>query len=236
MTMNTEEFSTTGEGGAERIKEAAGGVASEAGRAAETRASQTMVQLGDTLEQVAQAVREAGNGMREQQPQVANVADTAAQQVERASQYLREHDAREAFEAVQTFARRQPLALAGGGLALGVLAGRLLKAVGGSGSSSSSSQYGQGSYSGYGQGYDQYADSYAGGTYGGSSFGGSSLGTTGDATTGYGLTDGAGASTIASGQPIEAGGAIDTGFGSTPAGDYDRDIVGLADDTSGQAR
>ena len=42
MTMNTEEFTTTGEGGADRIKEAAGGVASEAGRAAESRASQTM--------------------------------------------------------------------------------------------------------------------------------------------------------------------------------------------------
>jgi ElaB/YqjD/DUF883 family membrane-anchored ribosome-binding protein len=231
MTMNTEEFTTTGEGGGDRIKEAAGGVASEAGRAAESRASQGMAQLGDTLEQVAQAVRDAGNGMREQQPQVANVADTAAQQVERASQYLREHDAREALDAVQDFARRQPLVVAGGGLALGILAGRLLKA-GSSAGSSGGSQYRQGAYGGYGQGSDRYGDSYAGGTYGGSSFGGSSLGTTGSATTGYGLTDGAGASTIASGEPIETGGAMDTGMASTPVGDYDRDIVGLSDDSS----
>jgi hypothetical protein len=55
------------------------------------------------------------------------------------------------------------------------------------------------------------------------------MGTTGDATSGYGLTDGAGASTIASGQPIEDGGAIDTGQGSTATGDFDRDTVGLAD-------
>jgi hypothetical protein len=183
--------------------------------------------------------------MREQQPQVANVADTAAQQVERASQYLREHDAREALDAVQDFARRQPLVVAGGGLALGILAGRLLKAGSSAGGSSGGLQYRQGAYGGYGQGSDRYGDSYAGGTYGGSSFGGStlgdasvgayggsSLGTTGDATTGYGLTDGAGASTIASGEPIETGGAVDTGMASTPVGDYDRDMVGLSDDSS----
>jgi ElaB/YqjD/DUF883 family membrane-anchored ribosome-binding protein len=242
MTMNTEEYTSTETGG-DRIKEAAGGVASEAGRAAETRASETMTKLGDTLEQVAQAVRDAGSGMREQQPQVANVADTAASQVEKASQYLRQHDAREALEAAQDFARRQPLVVAGGGLALGLVVGRLLKTAGSAGGTSSRGF--SGGYGAYGSGYDRYSgESYAGGTYGGSSFGGSTVaGSTGTdyasggtgfdtAGTGYGtggLSDAAGTSTIASGQAIDDGGALDTGQGVTPDGAFDRDTVGLAD-------
>jgi ElaB/YqjD/DUF883 family membrane-anchored ribosome-binding protein len=243
MTMQTDDMSATGENGTDRLKEAAGGVASEAGRAAETRASETMTQIGDTLEQLAQAVRDAGSGIREQQPQVASVADTAAGQVERASQYLREHDAREALDAAQDFARRQPLAVAAGGLALGLVVGRLLKTAGSAGSASRSSRVGPGTAGWDREGYRSYRGtdygraSYAGGTYGGSTFGGSTVGTTdpGSASAVAGV-GGAGASTLASGEPIEPGGAIDTGQAGVPTGYSDGSVVGRSDSSADEGR
>lgn len=224
MTMQTEEFSSTQDTGTDRIKDAAGGVASEAGRVAESRASETMTKAGDTLEQVAQAVREAGSGMREQQPQLAGFADTAAEQVERASQYLREHDAREALDTAQDFARRQPLAIVAGGLVLGLAVGRLLRTAGTSGGSGQGSSQFRQFGSGSGSSYDQNFGSYGRGSYGDRSFGGttdSTFDTGSDYASGT-LRDSAGTTPIASGAAIESGGAIDTGFASTPADDMDR--------------
>jgi len=216
MTMNTEDRAETRGGGNERIKEAAEGVAHEAGRAAETKASQTMTQLGDTLEQVARAVRDAGEGMRGERPEIAGVADTAADKVERASDYLREHDAREALDAAQDFARRQPLAVAAGGLALGLVVGRVLRTAG-AGSPGTSRTHGRYDRR-QSSGADRYGESYAGGTYGGSSFGASAYDVAGSPTgAAYADTPGGvpGASTIVSGEPIEPGGAIDTGRSAT---------------------
>lgn len=241
MTMQTEEFSSTQDTGADRIKDAAEGVASEAGRAAESRASQTMTQVGDTLEQVAQAVRDAGAGMRDQQPQIAGFADTAAEQVERASQYLREHDAREALETAQDFARRQPVAVVAGGLVLGLAVGRLLRTAGTSGRGGQGSQFRSYGMGGSGSSYDRNVGGYGAGAYGGSGYGGGSYGdrrfdgTSGgtfDTGSDYGsgtLRDSAGTSTIASGAAIEDGGAIDTGVASTPSDDTDRATLGRID-------
>ena len=236
MTMQTEEFSSTQDTGTDRLKDAAGGVASEAGRVAETRASETMTKVGDTLDQVAQAVREAGSGMREQQPQIAGFADTAAEQVERASQYLREHDAREALDTAQDFARRQPIAVVAGGLVLGLAVGRLLRTAGSGGrGGQGSSQFR--SYGLSGSSYDRNAGSYGGGTYGATSgdrrYGGATEGTwdTGSDYASGTLRDGAGTSTIASGAAIESGGAIDTGSAST-SDDMDRATLGTIDTQS----
>jgi hypothetical protein len=55
------------------------------------------------------------------------MADTAAQRVQEASTYLREHEAREVIDSVQDYARRQPAMVIAGGLALGLLAGRFLR-------------------------------------------------------------------------------------------------------------
>lgn len=216
MTMNTEDLAETRGEGNERIKEAAEGVAHEAGRAAETKASQTMTQLGDTLEQVARAVRDAGEGMRGERPEIAGVADTAAGQVERASEYLRRHDAREALDAAQDFARRQPLAVAAGGVVFGLIVGRVLRtaSAGSPGASRAYGRYDRRQTSGT----DRYGESYAGGTYGGSSVGASAYDVAGSPTgAAYAETPGGvpGTSTIVSGEPIEPGGAIDTGRSAT---------------------
>jgi ElaB/YqjD/DUF883 family membrane-anchored ribosome-binding protein len=120
--------STTNQG-EEPLQKAAGNLADQAGRTAEAKASTAMDQLGQALEQVAQAAREAGDSLRSERPELANVADTAADKVTEASQYLREHDAREVVATAEDAARRQPALIIAGGFALGLLAGRLLRSA-----------------------------------------------------------------------------------------------------------
>jgi len=136
-----------------------------------------MAKAGDALQQIAQAIRDGSQQLREQRPEFAGVADTAAQKVDEASTYLKEHDAGEVASYVQDWARRQPAMVVVGGLGLGLLVGRFLR------SGSSGSQFG-GSYNqSYGSGYTagrNYAD-----TYGGSGTSGYDTGSTG--STGYGM-------------------------------------------------
>ena len=185
MATNTEEFTETTQGGPQRLADAAGDIAQQATSAAEQRASSTMTQVGDTLEQVAQAVHGASDNLRAEQPQLAGFADTAADQVERAAQYLRERDAREVIEGAQDFARRQPVVVVGAGLALGLLVGRALKSANGS-------QRARYRSAGQWRGNPRYA---AAGSYGDTSYGTSS---SYEAAGGYGASDdytgGAGAS------------------------------------------
>jgi len=129
MATDTQDFTETNESSSQRLTDAAGEIAQQATSAAEQRASSTMTQVGDTLEQVAAAVRGAGDNLRAEQPQLAGFADTAAKQVESAAQFLRDHDAREVIDGAQDFARRQPAVVVGAGLALGLLVGRALKSA-----------------------------------------------------------------------------------------------------------
>jgi hypothetical protein len=146
-----------------------------------------MTQVGDTLEQLAQAVRGAGDNLRSEQPQLAGFVDTAAQQVDRAASYLRDHDAGEVIGGVQDFARRQPAVVVGAGLALGLLVGRALKSA----NVPTRSTYGE-------SGDWRRGSRYVGGSYGDNSYGTSS---DYEATGGYGTsedyTGGAGASSSA---------------------------------------
>ena len=114
-------------GSGERLTEAASNVATQAGRTVETKASDAMQQLGGTLQEVAGAIRTAGENLRDQQPQVYGIADTAARQVERAADYVQQHEPREVLDEAQAVARRQPALVLGGGLAIGLALGRLLR-------------------------------------------------------------------------------------------------------------
>ena len=168
--MTTDTMHRSGNGSApsqgqapERLADAASGLLDQAGRTATTQASRTMDRAGETLEQVARVVRDSGNQLRQDRPEIAGVVDTVAERVEQASTYLREHDAQQVIGEVERFARRQPALVVGGGLVVGLLAGRLLR----SGAEpmtngSSSRQFAQGSSSwptgstpgsGYGTGY-----------------------------------------------------------------------------------
>ena len=126
-------------GGDDRLQQAAGDLADQAGRTAEAKASTAMDQLGQALEQVAQATHQAGHSLRSDQPAVADAVDSAADKVTEASHYLREHQAREVIATVEDAARRQPALVIASGFALGLVAARLLR-------SATSSTYGGSSY------------------------------------------------------------------------------------------
>ena len=111
----------------DRPQQGAAGLADQAARTAEAQASTVMAKAGETLEQVARAIRDAGDGLRQERPEIAGITDTAAQRVEEVSTYLRQHDAREVIDATQEYARRQPVVVVAGALALGLLAGRFLR-------------------------------------------------------------------------------------------------------------
>jgi hypothetical protein len=129
--MTTERSSYSDPGG-ERLQEAASGVADRVAETAQqTVGSQVdtgMTKASEMLEQIAGAVRTSGQQLRDEQPQVAGFADTAAGQVERFARYLNESSAQDVMREAEAFARRQPAIFFGGALALGVLASRFLKA------------------------------------------------------------------------------------------------------------
>ena len=80
------------------------------------------------LDKVASTVRRLSTDMQFDQPQIANVAMTAADQADKVAQYLRDTDARQIISNVEDTARRQPLIFIGGAFLLGLAAARLMKA------------------------------------------------------------------------------------------------------------
>jgi hypothetical protein len=202
----------SGTGGGDRLTEAAGGVAERVADTAQrqvgTQVNSGLSRAGDMLEQVANAVRKGGEDMREQQPQIAGFADTAAGQVDKAAQFVRQTDFQGLIREAEGFARRQPAVFLGGALALGLVASRFLKAAPEDGSSRSSRGY----RSSYGS---RYGDPYGyGGSYGtgyGRSSAGSGSSTRGMTGTGtgesrYGSTTGTATGSATSGTGVEHGG------------------------------
>jgi ElaB/YqjD/DUF883 family membrane-anchored ribosome-binding protein len=111
----------------QQLQDAASGLIEQATRTADAQASTTMTRVGETLETLAGHIRQAGEELRESQPQVAGLVDTAAERVTSAATYLRDRDASEAIENIQRMARNQPALVIGGGLAAGLIIGRLLR-------------------------------------------------------------------------------------------------------------
>jgi hypothetical protein len=126
-----EETAVTGVNGAPRtgdqLQGAASGLLDQAARTADAQASTTMTRIGQALDGVARAIDEAAGGMRETQPEIANLVTTAGDRVSGAASYLRDHNASEALTEVQELARRQPALIVGGGLVLGIVLGRFLR-------------------------------------------------------------------------------------------------------------
>lgn len=83
----------------------------------------------ETMTGVAQALRQTGQHLREEgsQPMLAQYADRGAEQIEHFGGYLRRRDTSQLVTDVEGFARRQPIAFAGGAFALGMLAVRFLR-------------------------------------------------------------------------------------------------------------
>lgn len=177
-----------------QLADAARNVADQATQTVEARASTTMDQVATAVEEVAQAIRRAGNELRQEQPQVASVADTAATQVERFGQYLESHEPREVFETVEGVARRQPALVIGGGIAIGLVLGRLLR---------SAAPIDQPSGNGSTYGRTRTSTRYMSPTYGSS--------TTGYPTGRSSDIGDAGSSIVAGTSVVEPGGTVESG-------------------------
>jgi ElaB/YqjD/DUF883 family membrane-anchored ribosome-binding protein len=90
---------------------------------------QRSTQAGERVGSTAQDVRSVADELRKQgKDQPAKLAEQAADRVERVGGYLQESDADRILRDVEDFGRQKPWAVALAGLALGIVAGRFLKA------------------------------------------------------------------------------------------------------------
>ena len=171
----------TGQDVRAKTEETVSTLVDSATQVAETQATTQKDRAAETLGTVAQSIRDAGSGMREQQPQIASFAEQAASRVEDVSTFIRDHDVRDLVGEAERLARREPLLFLGGAFALGFVAARFLKA-----------SAPQGSGNGYGSdtGYNAYGSQFGArdtGRYteltsGGSMYGGGGYGTPADET------------------------------------------------------
>lgn len=95
------------------------------------QADRGLQQAASGAESVAKSIRRVSSDMQTDQPQIADVANAAADQAEALARFLRETDVRQMVSSVEDLARRQPLLFLGGAFVLGVAASRLIKAAGG---------------------------------------------------------------------------------------------------------
>jgi len=122
-----------------QVKETVGQVADQAqqvaGQAVDQARQQVSSRLVDQkdraaegLTSVAQALRQTSQQLREQDQQtVTGYIESAASQVDRISNYLKQHDLGGLIDDVEHFARRQPALFLGGTFVLGLLGARFLK-------------------------------------------------------------------------------------------------------------
>jgi len=112
----------------EQVQDKAGEVASTVKEQAASQISTQKEKAADGLGNVAQAIRQTGDQLRQNdQAGVAEYIEKAAQSIERFSSYLRERDLDEIVGGVERFARREPALFIGGAFTVGLLAARFLR-------------------------------------------------------------------------------------------------------------
>jgi hypothetical protein len=113
----------------EKAQETAGQAKEKAGSQLRAQVDRRSTEAGQRVGGYAADVRSVGEQLREQgKDQPAKLADQAADRAERLGRYLTQSDADRILGDVEDFGRRRPWAVIAGGLALGLVASRLLKA------------------------------------------------------------------------------------------------------------
>jgi ElaB/YqjD/DUF883 family membrane-anchored ribosome-binding protein len=121
--------SSTTDQAKEKAQAAAGQAKEKAGSQLRSQVDQRSTDAGHRVSGVASDVRSVSESLREQgKDQPAKLAEQAADRVERLGSYLKESDADRILDDVEDFGRRQPWAMIAGGVALGLVASRFLKA------------------------------------------------------------------------------------------------------------
>ena len=118
---------------ASQAKDQAKQQAQQAGGQAKERLRQQVDQrsteVGERVGSTAQDMRSVADELRKQgKDQPAKLAEQAADRAERLGGYLKESDSDRILRDVEDFGRQKPWAVALGGLALGLIGGRFLKA------------------------------------------------------------------------------------------------------------
>jgi hypothetical protein len=117
------------EAGQEAV-DSAGHLASRAADVGLQQADRGRELAASGLQSAADSIRRVSLDIQADQPQIANAAETAAEQAERVATYLRDTDARQIISNVEQAARRQPILFLGGAFVLGVAVSRFMKAAG----------------------------------------------------------------------------------------------------------
>jgi hypothetical protein len=109
----------------EKARDAAG----KAQEGVRQQVDQRSTQAGEQVVNTAQDLRSVGEELRKQGKEApAKLADRAAEQTEKVGSYLKDSGPDEMLRDVEEFGRRRPWAVLAGGLALGMVAARFLKA------------------------------------------------------------------------------------------------------------
>jgi vacuolar-type H+-ATPase subunit H len=112
----------------EQAQQAAGQVVDQARQQVSSRMAGQKDRAAEGLTSVAQALRQTSQQLREQDQQtVTGYIESAASQVERVSNYLKQNDLGGLIDDVEHFARRQPALFLGGTFVLGLIGARFLK-------------------------------------------------------------------------------------------------------------
>ncbi|MDQ3363117.1 MAG: hypothetical protein M3534_15925 [Actinomycetota bacterium] len=142
----TEQAKQQGQQFAQQARQQAGELANRGGEQVKSQLETQKHQAAQSITPVQMALRETAQQLRKQgQGPVAQYADSASEQAERFSGYLRETSVDEITDEVRGFARSRPALFLGSAVALGFLGTRFLKsssqggtAGGGTGTSISS--------------------------------------------------------------------------------------------------
>jgi hypothetical protein len=113
----------------EKAQEAAGQAKEKAGSQLRSQVDQRSTDAGQRVSTLASDVRSVSETLREQgKDQPARLAEQAADRAERVGEYLKQSDADRILGDLEDLGRRNPWAVIAGGLALGLVASRFLKA------------------------------------------------------------------------------------------------------------
>jgi hypothetical protein len=105
------------------------GILNQVREKAASQLNEQKTRATDSLGNVAQAVRQSTQHLRDQQyDTVAQFVERAADQIERFSNHLRQRDLNDLVSEAQRFARQQPGVFIGSSFAAGMLAARFIKA------------------------------------------------------------------------------------------------------------
>jgi len=128
-TSTTEQVQQQAQQVAQQARETAQKASGKAQEQIKTQLNTRTAQYGGQIQSTSEDLRSVGEELRKQGKDTpARLADQAADRIEQVGRYLTESDADKMLSDIEDFGRRQPWAVVAGGMALGFIASRFLKA------------------------------------------------------------------------------------------------------------